>query len=153
MTSNSVTTSTIATQDASTSQNLYGDSWEVYISNEWESKIPKIQIPGLELLLFNNSTHGVILLIKEKAAISIEEHALESLRGLRDVGAKLNAAKQVKINEMEFILLDSSRDEITAWTWVTVYNGFAYTFSCSGLSTLQTQEEVCQGIVNTLKIK
>ncbi|CAB4196807.1 hypothetical protein UFOVP1290_327 [uncultured Caudovirales phage] len=152
LSTSSITSSDIES-DASNFQSLSGDSWEVFIPNEWVVKTPTSKIKGLEFLYFNNISQSVILLIKEKTLVSLEEYSLETLRGLRDAGAKLNVAKQVKLNDKEFILLDSSREEITAWTWVTVHNGYAYTFSCSGLSVTQTQEDTCKSIVNTLKIK
>ncbi len=149
----SVTDTSSLVVDASVSNIFSGDTWEVTIPNEWSVKDPKNKVEGLELLFLNEETQSVILLLKEKSSSSLDEYALESLRGLKDVGATLNVAKQVKINDKDFILLDSTRHEITAWTWVTVYGGFGYTFSCSGLSVIQSQEDTCQKIVDTLKIK
>jgi hypothetical protein len=135
-----------------TTQVLADENWEFAIPATWVKIARPEPIPEVKSYYGHAETRNLIIFIKEPFAGLAGEYALQSLRGLKDSGARLASAKQVDINGNKFVLIDADRDGIQLYIWITAKNGFGYVLSCGGPATAESKEELCQSIANSLKI-
>lgn len=134
-------------------QVVTGAGYQVTIPAGWEKTTPPQETPGLEALFLNKDKHSLILLIKEAFPGTSAEYTLEALRGLKGAGATLNSAKQVDINGNKFVLIDSSKDGVRMWMWVTVQNGSGFALSCGGPATEDWHQGICSTVASSLKLQ
>lgn len=102
----------------------------------------------------NTSKKNVVVLGREPFTGTRDAYILQSLRGIKDVGATLVSTKQVTLNGHNFVLFESTKDISRVWSWVTLESGFGIAFSCAGVQEVPefSQHDVCFGIADSLKI-
>lgn len=131
-------------------QTVSGAGYEFVVPSDWV----KMDLPedpdGIEVLLVNDKKNNLVLLAKEKFSGTSSEYVLEALRGIKAAGATFNSAKQVELNEVQFVLIDSDKSGVSMWLWVTVRNGYGYGLSCGGLATDESHKSICFNIASSL---
>ena|SRR5574339_638507 len=130
-----------------------GAGYEVTIPNGWKALTPPEETPGLEFIYMNPDKHNMFLLIKESYPGTSAEYTLEALRGLKGSGAHLNSAKQVEVNGNKFVLIDSDKNGVRMWMWVTVSNGSGLALSCGGPADEDWHQGICSTVASSLKLK
>jgi hypothetical protein len=130
-----------------------GVGWELTVPAGWDKLEPPQPTPGLEGLYLNKDKHNLFLLIKEPYAGKSDEYTLEALRGLKSAGAHLNSAKQVEVNGNKFVLVDSDKNGVRMWLWVTVRNGSGFALSCGGPATEDWHQGICATVASSLKLQ
>lgn len=139
---------TIAVKDISVT--IAKNNWAFVLpSDEW------VTIPNtnFDAALTNKSNHNMIILIVETTELSLQDYFAQAIQGVRASGATVLSVKHTKIsNGMPAVLLESSKDGIKIYTWVSLLGKQGYGFSCGG-SDLDYQKVLCDKIVATLTIK
>jgi hypothetical protein len=107
---------------------------------------------GGAMPLLNEALQNASILAKEETVASYDEYIIANVRAVKTAGANVHSTKQVVVNGHKFVLIESSRDNLHVWTWVTLEKGFGYNFSCGGPVGKTNQQDLCLGISNTLKI-
>lgn len=133
-------------------QVLSEDDWSVSVPVGWEKLTPPTTDPEVKVFYGNKEKQNLVIFVKEAFPGTSAEYVLEGLRGLKDSGSKLNGARQVDLNGNKFVLVDSSRDNVRMFMWITAKNGFGYALSCGGPAD-QPQEDICTKIASTVTIK
>lgn len=105
--------------------------------------------------LYANMTSKELLSLDSKEYLhSYEEFVLESIRSIKEQSAIVQSSQKTTINGQDLTIVESSKEAVTAWVWLTVKNGIGYTFTCGGLeSSNQSLHDLCFGIANTILIK
>lgn len=104
--------------------------------------------------LMNDQKKNLILFVKEAFAGSFMQYAVLAVRELKQAGGHLLAARHLKLNGHEAILLEalSSNQSSKVWNWLVFDKGFGYDLSCAGSSVDATLPALCESIASTLKI-
>ncbi len=124
---------------------------------KWEFTFPtdgwkRVENPPPHSIAFiNQEVKNITIMVDEEFTGTYDEYALNAIRGIRAAGATVASAKQVEINGTKFVLVDSSKDGMRVWLWVTLKGGRGNALSCGGGDTTSTHD-LCFGIANTLKI-
>ncbi len=134
------------------SQTLSGVGWSLVVPEGYDTVVDESEEKQPEVLIANEEEHSVILLIKEPFARSTSEYALAALRGITEAGGVLIANKQADLNNNKYVLLDSSKDGIRVWAWLTVKNGFGYSLSCGGPANEDHHEALCTEVADSLNL-
>lgn len=125
------------------------DSLELTLpSTEWVA----VQNPPPQAQAWLNlaKKNGVVI-VSEDYTGSFESYVLYALRGVKDSGGLVVAAKQVTINGNTLVLVESTKNTIHVWMWVALVNGKGYGVSCGGPAD-PSQQDLCNGIASTIKI-
>jgi len=129
------------------------EDWSVSLPVGWSKLEPPAPVPELKLFYANKEKMNLVIFVKEPFEGTNAEYILEALRGIKDGGGKIVAARQVDVNGNKFVLVDSTRDDIRMWMWILARNGFGYALSCGGPAADVGQEDICTKIANTVTIK
>lgn len=108
--------------------------------------------PAHSTAYLNMGKKNIVILVSEDYPGTYEQYVLMALRGIKDAGATINSAKQVDVNGNKFVLVESSKNGITAWMWVTWKSNHGYGFSCGGPTSDASQKDLCSNVAGTLKI-
>jgi hypothetical protein len=125
----------------------------------WEFTLPTtdwVELPkgaNTNLVLVNKEKHNLIVMVNEPFPGPGTDYAMLAIQGIRSAGATISSIKQMEINGHNFVLIESGKDNISLYTWVTTAAGQGYGFSCGGASVDGEQSEICSGIMKTFKIK
>jgi hypothetical protein len=92
---------------------------------------------------------AIVVFVTEKTTATYDQFVLMALRGIKDAGANIASAKQIDLNGHKFVLVESSKNGIKVWLWVTLLNGTGYGLSCGGPND---NHDLCFGVANTLKV-
>lgn len=134
------------------SQTLSGEGWELVVPEGYDTAVIPEGEEQPDVLVVNEVEHSIVLLIKEPFVGSAPEYVINAVRGLSEALATLNASKQVELNGNKYVLLDSAKEGIRVWMWLTVNNGFGYSLSCGGPETEDHHETLCNEVANSLKL-
>jgi hypothetical protein len=128
---------------------IKGDKWEFTVPSEgWK---PMENSPPHSNGYLNADKKNLILVINEPFTGSFDEYALGSIRAMRLSGVQIVSAKSVEVNGTKFVLVESSKDGIRVWAWVTTKDGRGFGFTCGGPEDVN-QHDLCFGVANTFKI-
>lgn len=131
---------------------LSGEGWEFTVPGDWQVK--SSNDPGILATTYHESDKELIMFLREPYTGPSEGYVLEALRGMKGAGAKMVSSKQVDLNGTKFTLLESTKDGVTVWAWVTVKSGFGYVFTCGGdQDKIDDHRESCFHTAFSLKIK
>jgi len=108
--------------------------------------------PSHSVALINPVKKNIIVFVNEDFSGTYEQYVLVALRGVKDAGANVASAKQTEVNGHKFVLIESSKNGMRVWMWVTLLNNHGYGFSCGGPDGDTTQRDLCSNIMGTLKI-
>jgi hypothetical protein len=147
----SASTKPIASVPIITNLVVANDNWQFTLpDSNWVSKNPEqLEVKSIKV---NNTTHSLLVFLKESYAGSYQDYVLIAIRGLKESGAILISSTQVNINGNNFIVTETTANDLRMWLWMTVKNGNGYGFSCGGSATDETQHDICFSIASTLKI-
>jgi hypothetical protein len=122
--------------------------------NGWESHDPST--PEIKVVRRNLSQECMVLLIKEQADLLLPSYIIESIKGF-SMGGKVNAIKQVMLNQQKFVLLEGTiLDNDIFLSWNTVKDGFGYSLTCfysPNVDAGSEQYNLCVEIAESLQIK
>lgn len=103
-------------------------------------------------LFVNKDKEMLISLSKETFTGSSDQYVLTGIKSLKDKGITAIEAKQVKINGVDFVVLECDQEGIHAWIWAGARNGFGYALSCGGKPHAVEMYDTCFSTMNTFKI-
>lgn len=129
-----------------------GDGWELVAPPDWKKTSANQEIDP-EILLVNAEKRNVILVLAEETPLKINDYAANAVKELKSTGAKLNSNKQIKLNGYAFVALDTSREDMRMFFWITVRNGVGYTLSCGGQGNESWQQDICYSIAAAFRIQ
>jgi hypothetical protein len=132
---------------------ITGATWEATVPADWESKTDGVDVQT-QAVVYHPSDKELIMVLREKYDGVVEGYAIEALRGIKGAKADVVSAKSTSLNGINFTLIESKKDNVTVWAWVTVKDGFGYVFTCGGdASQLDLHRNSCNNIALTFKIK
>lgn len=126
------------------------DNWSFVLpSSDWEP-----QRNGVDPAVFlNEKEHNLVVFLKEEFPGTTQDYALFAVRGMKEAGATLVSSSQVKINGINFVLIESTKGSVRVFQWVAAKDKAGYGLSCGGLDENDHQKTLCVSIANTLNIK
>lgn len=133
-----------------TDQLVTGDSYEVTVPAGWAQRELPEGTHGVDWVYVSPDKNSLVAMLNEPFPGTSDEYVLEAIRGLKGAGATLTSSTQVELNDNKFVLIDSERDGIRMWLWVTARNGFGLALSCGGTTA---NEAVCLKVSSSLKLK
>lgn len=146
----SVTVTPVPPTPVPTTVKVSQDGWEFTLpSSGWDAMESP---PAHSVALLNKDRKNIIVMVSEPFPGKYEEYVLMALRGVRAAGATITSAKQVEVNGGKFVLIESSKNGMRVWMWVTLIKGQGYGFSCGGAASDDSQHDLCFGVADTLKI-
>lgn len=128
-----------------------GARWEIEIPVDWHAVDEPD--PHVKLLRYNSEKKNMIVFTQEDFSGSFEEYSVLATRILTNNGAHLLSTKPVTINGNKYQLFVAEKGKVTAWSWITVKDGFGYALTCAGQSIDIWNQNICMSIADTLKIK
>jgi hypothetical protein len=145
---------TVVVPPIPTNQSVESKKSSVIVPIEFQDQHPDIQPNSDYRLYANMSGKELISLDSQVYTSSYEEFVLEGIRSVRDQGGVVQSSEKVNINGQDMAVVESSKDGVIAWFWMTTKNGIGYTFTCGGPeSSGQSLRDLCFGIANTFSIK
>lgn len=131
-------------------QTINKDSWSLQIPASW-SEYKKEDSPNIAY--FKNGV-GVKSLIVIQQMIDPETKSLQdlasvSLRYLRQDGSEVLSLDLSNINGINFVLIESEKNNIIVWSWQTIINNNGYGILCAGT---ESNRDVCLTIANSFTI-
>lgn len=125
------------------------DNWEFVLpTSAWDQAVTCSQT-GCPVAYMSKDKKAIVVFVSEKTNATYDQFVLMSLRGIKDAGANIASAKQIDLNGHKFVLVESSKNGVKVWMWVTLINGTGYGLSCGGPAD---NHDLCFGVANTLKI-
>lgn len=98
---------------------------------DWKS-VPTCDEDNCPVAFMNKDETGLVVLLDEKFEGSFDEYVLVLLRELKSSGATILDTSEVNLNGNRFILMESFRDDVKVWLWVSLVNNQGYVLSCGG---------------------
>lgn len=133
---------------------LFSDiNWELTIPFGWDAITSVSPPPEVKVAVSNLLYNNIIVFEQEKFSGSYEEYVVFALRGVTDTGARLISTTTVTLNGDTVFLLNSEKNGVTAWMWVTTKNGYGYALSCAGKTIDNWNHGICFNVFNSLKLK
>lgn len=119
---------------------LPGADWKVLeVSNE------------MYRAFINENVKSLVLLARESSTSTYPQYILNAIRSVKDAGGTVVSSKQVTVNGHNFVLVESNKDNIQVFMWVTLEQNVGYSISCGGPAEAKPQD-LCAAIANTVKI-
>ena len=127
-----------------------GSHWQFVLPNKgWHLVLD--EQPKEVSVLVNQLLQNVVIVEDRLYSGSLEQLTLDLLRELRDTGATIHSAKQVKVGERQFVLVDSSKDDAKGMIWLTKLNDSAVLFHCGGPTNFGA-EELCRSLFGSFRV-
>ena len=111
--------------------NVKIENWSFHLSGGgWNKQLN----PNDEVKAYysNDNRECFVLFVKRNTALSLIEYVEEVSNILRTFGAEHPVIEDIKINELQALLITAEMEQRIFYTWVVVKNGFGYSFSCGG---------------------
>lgn len=111
--------------------------------------------PNSDYRLFANMTgKELVSLDSQTYNHSYEEFVLEAIRFVKDQGGIVQSSTKTTVGGQDAVVIESSREGIVAWFWLTTKDGVGYTFTCGGQESAGPPlHDLCFGLANTISIK
>jgi hypothetical protein len=94
------------------------------------------------------------MFLKEPYSAAPEGYVIEALRGIKGAGAKITSSHTAELNGVKYTVIESVKDKVVVWAWVTVKNNYGYVFTCGGdEANTESHHQSCDKISLTLKVK
>ena len=74
------------------------------------------------------------------------------MRGFKESGHLFSSLENVKVNNKDFSLLFTYKDDLFVFTWIFSSKKEAYVLSCAGKQPKSLQKDFCDNIAKTLVI-
>ncbi len=129
-----------------------GTGWKLTLPLGWVLKDnvdPSMVVAG-----FNPDNKTLFMGMTEEYLGPVEGYLLEAVRGIKGAGGKIVSINPVDVNNKKFFLIESKKDSVQVWTWVTLRNNKGFVFTCGGS---QEQAELhkadCQSVIDSLELE
>jgi hypothetical protein len=133
-------------------QLVSGDGWEFLLPPDWKLKVSSDK--QVLAMAYLESSKELVMFLREAYSAAPEGYVIEALRGIKGAGAKILSSKQQELNGVKYTVIESDKDGVIVWAWVTVKNNFGYVFTCGGDELNQESHHIsCDKIAMTLKVK
>lgn len=107
-----------------------------------------LEAEGPMMAYISNANKLIVLLEKEETTNTLQQYLLMAIRGIKDSGGTFISLQQVVLNGHNFALLESSKNDVQVFMWVTLKQGAGYSLTCGGPNAAIP----CSSIANTIKI-
>jgi hypothetical protein len=106
-------------------------------------------------VLYADKTAGLLISLQSKTyPLSYDELVLEAIRANKDDDAAVQSANAITINGQDMTVVESLKENVVAWFFLTLKDGVSYNFSCGGAeSETQLIHDFCFNAANSLKIQ
>lgn len=128
------------------------DEFQFALSDEKNWKITDLVDIPAKLSLINESQKTAITFTIDKFTGSDKEYALFVLRGFKESGHLFSSLENVKVNNKDFSLLSTYKDDLFVFTWIFSSKKEVYVLSCAGKQPKSLQKDFCDNIAKTLVI-
>jgi hypothetical protein len=143
-------TASVVVPPPATTQLVKGDSFQFVIPADWSQQSNPLDT-NIKAMYSNNEKEALLMLASQPFLQSQDEFVLLAIRDLRDNGVDIGTSNPVVINGQSYVFMDTEKDNITAYMWLTVKDGIGYQFTCGSRST--ELKELCTTFANTLEVK
>ena len=134
---------------------IHADNWSFTLSGSsgWKKNLN----PNEEVKAYYSNTNRecFILMVKRVTGLSLIEY-VEISDILRTFGADRAIIEDIKINQMQALLITAELEGSHFYTWVIVKNGFGYSFSCGGARSealVKKEFNFCSTMAETVEIE
>jgi hypothetical protein len=147
-----VTPSALPTAPPAPKAPYIGSSWSLVVPDGFERGEAKD--PSVEGFFINQNKKSLITVVKEQWAGSSQDYAFLGTIALKHAGIATTDPVQLTLNGETVTLIEGNADpeDIHAWVWMTVKNGYGYTLSCGGNGDPSQYRELCTGLFESFKI-
>lgn len=132
------------------SETVSQENWSFVLNGSWEDRHPENEV--FKAFRYNPDAGCAVILIKEVADIfSTISYSMETLTAFSDKSITVYTVQfPVSLgNDHAFYIQGSMPNKDVMKSWNLIKNGFGYSFNCF----CHSENDVCQGIANTLEIK
>ena len=136
-----------------TSNVIVGEDWSFTLSSSYEKKDLISTSKDIKAVYVDKENHSSVFMVREPYVGEYKAYVIESVRGLKESRVTIKSARQLIINDSLYVVLETEKDNIKLWFWITHNNEVGYTFSCGGPSSEAWHESVCETISQTVKLK
>jgi hypothetical protein len=143
-------TASVVVPPAPTTQVVKGDSFQFVLPADWTQQSNPLDT-NIKAMYSNNEKQALLMLASQPFLLSQDEFVLLAIRDLRDNGVDIGTSSPVVINGQTYVLIDTKKDSISAYMWLTVKDGFGYQFTCGSRSV--DLKDICTGFANSLELK
>lgn len=143
-------TASVVVPPAPTSQVVASDNFKFVLPADWTQKDNPMET-NIKAMYINNEKEALVMLAKQPFLGSQDEFVLLAIRDLRDNGVVVGTSNPVTINGQDFITIETVRDNVNAYMWLSVKDGYSYQFSCG--ARLTDLQELCTSFASTLELK
>lgn len=129
-----------------------GSTWSLVVPDGFTKEESKN--PSIEGMFINRDKKALITVVKEEWAGSSQDYAFLGTLALKHNGIATTDPVQLTLNGQIVTLIEGSADpeEIHAWVWMTVKDGYGYTLSCGGDGDPGQFRGLCTGLFTSFKI-
>ena len=138
---------------ASNAMQVSTDDFTLSLENEKQWKVTDIVDLPAKLVLVNDDEKTSVSIFIDNFVGSDKEYSLFILRGFKESGQIFDSSESVKINNKDFYLLSTHKDNLVVFTWIFSNRKNSYVLSCAGIKDKLVQLEFCSKIINTLILK
>jgi hypothetical protein len=125
---------------------LPGDGWVPLQSPEQTVKVA----------FANASQQSIVFFVKDPTKLPPPDYIISVLRSFKEAGTTIQTAKQVVINNNQFIYVAAKGPSRQIYAWLTVKDGFGYILTCAADDDRDAEvldQLHCASISNTLQIR
>ena len=135
--------------------NIVGDNWQLTLSGSgWQKEQPTND--GIKAAYSNSGKECSVMFIKNETDLSLMDYVISLVVTLKNFGIDAPEITDIKINDLNAILITARLSGKTMYIWAITKNGFGYGFSCGGAidSTLVNRElKFCSDMASSIEIK
>ena len=127
-----------------------GKNVKVVLSNAWEALAPTTG--SIDIAAMHNQSTALLVVSTQEFTGTYDEYVLHSLRVLRNKEISIDDFTSFKIDETNFLITDTTKDELHVWHFFGVNDKLGYTISCGGKNNSMIND-VCHQAVGQIKFK
>lgn len=143
-------TASVVVPPAPTSQLVKGDSFSLTLPADWNQRSNPMET-NIKAMYTNDEKEALLMLAAQPFPSSQDEFVLLAIRDLRDNGVNVGLSKPFVINGQDFVVVETEKDNVNAYMWLTVKDGFGYQLTCGART--QDLKELCTSLASTLELK
>lgn len=126
------------------------DNWEFTLPGvDWLPLQTDCDLDSCIVGMINKDRTSIVVFHSENFEGSFDEYVIEVARSIKAEEATIVLSATTQLGGNDFVLIESTRDDLTVWMWVTVIDNKGYGLSCGGSGDNKT---LCLDVANTLKL-
>lgn len=132
------------------------DNWTMVLpGNSWDSLAEDCSDPQnpsycQQSVFLQNGGDAVVVLLSEEFDGPFDTYVISAIRGIKDADANIDSTTSVELDGHNFVLIESSKEDVKVWTWASLIAGLGYGLSCGGPAETK---DLCFGVASSLKIE